>query len=536
MANIIDYVKWRGDITFEERPFNIIDNLVFAHLSYLSLENVYTQGNELTLGKAFEITGTNATFKFITKDSDNIKLFELCAKSRRFGNIVISDYVDDTSIKENKQFAALTFHINDKEAVITFRGTDDTIVGWKEDFMLSYCKVPAQEMARQYATEKLKGNKSYYIVGHSKGANLALYAASYLKDSELLKVKNVYLNDGPGFCSDVLDTGLIKRIDSKCIRITPEYCIVGEIFKPEISQSYIVKSTGLQMMQHSILTWQVDENGLETTGSHDSISDQINKIFDKFIEKMDDLHERQAFVNSIFDTMGQNGAVTIEDFMKEGPKAFENLIMTIIGDNPEGLNPLKSVKDNVVEDIKSIPAVKAIEDNKDRKSLLRIVLGIVGGILCFLIPENLIESVFAFIIFILLVAQVSRTIHFLRKCKWDLNKEKTRVTISITLIVSYAIIIVKDSALFILSSILFGIFFLANSYQYAIRFKAASDKLCRARYIFEAVLTFIFGGYLMVSPDVGLTWYTISCGTFFILDAIFEIIHMNRIKKGTITY
>ncbi|MCR5272681.1 MAG: hypothetical protein K6E13_06840 [Lachnospiraceae bacterium] len=257
-------------------------------------------------------------------------------------------------------------------------------------------------------------------------------------------------------------------------------------------------------------------------------------LFDKFIEKMDDLNDRQAFVNSIFDTMAKNGAVTVDEFMKEGPFAFENLLITVIGDNEEGLNPLKSVKDNIVTDVKNTRAAKLIEDNKDKMGVLRIAISFLIAICCYAVPDNFIETVFAIGVFVVVVFQVISTMIHLKKSNWDLNKEKIRVTISITFLVAYTILIVKDDALFILSSIMFGIFFLANCYQYVIKMKETKDKLCRYRYMIEAALTFLYGGFITIAPDVGLTWFTISLGSFYLMDAIFEIIHIYRLKKGTL--
>ncbi|MCR5605809.1 MAG: DUF2974 domain-containing protein [Treponema sp.] len=530
MANLIEYVKWRGDITFNERPFNILDNLVLCHIGYLNMIRPLYNRDSLTVREIWEAVGYNAEFMLVSKSKKDSDFLEVCANTERFGNVVVSDYVDDTNIKENKQFAAMTFHTDAKDNIVVFRGTDNTIVGWKEDFMMSYCKIPAQEMALEYIQKIVRKYESIYVCGHSKGGNLALFSVAHLNQVEFGKIKKVYLNDSPGFCNDVLDTGLINQVDSKCVRITPEYCIVGAIFEPNISESYIVKSSEVQMLQHGVLSWQVDENGLQTIEKHDATSEYINELFDKFIEKMENLDDRQAFVNSIFDTMGEGGAVTIDDFMKKGPRAFENLLITVIGDNEDGLNPLKSVKDNVFADLKSTPIAKVIDEQSDKKSIYRVLVGLVVGILCFVIPGALIETSFAIGMFLVIAYQISITIHRLMKCKWDLNKERVRVTISIALVAAYAVLIVKDDALFLFSSVLFGIFFLANAYQSMISFKATKDKLSRTRHVFEALLTFIFGGYLIVGPDVGITWYTMSCGAFFFLDAVFELIHIYRVN------
>ncbi len=532
MANITDYVKWRGDITFNEREFNLVDNLVFCHLGYLDMTEIFKFHQQVTLREVWSMLGNEARFRLFTTGKIDRLLLEECGNSKRFGDIIISDYVDNTDIKANKQFAAMTFHLDEDNAIVVFRGTDDTIVGWKEDFMISYTRVPAQELALSYAREAVSKYKNVYIAGHSKGANLALYAGAHLTDQELAKVSKILLNDGPGFCKDVLDTNLIQKVDSKSVRITPEYCIVGAIFEPQITESYIVKSEEVQMLQHNLTSWKIKGDSFEFADEHDPSSMQINSLFDKFIEKMDDLQDRQVFVNSIFDTMGQNGAETIDEFMKEGPKAFENLLITVVGDDENGFNPLKSVKDNVVTDIKNSPIGQAIEDKRDKREIIRIAASLLGAFLCFVIPENFIKTCFALAVLLVVAYEVYLTVRHLRKSKWDLNKERIRVNVCIILVVAYAVLIVKDDAMFLFASILFGVLFLVASYQSVIRYRnSKGDKLQRLRYGFEAFLTFLLGGYLMVGPEVGVGWYTVSCGSFFLIDAIFEIIHMRRASK-----
>ena len=214
MANIIDYVKWKGDASFADRPFNIVDNLVFSELSYLELPDTLFSEEPLTIRKVWEKLGENAKFRLVTSSNDEIELLKACALSERFSCVSISDYEDSCSDLQETQFAAMTFHLSSEEAFIAFRGTDDTILGWKEDFMLCYCKVPAQERALQYIEKMIAGGKRYYVGGHSKGANLALFGAAYLRNNKDSLIK-VYLNDGPGFCNDVLDSNRISLIDDK---------------------------------------------------------------------------------------------------------------------------------------------------------------------------------------------------------------------------------------------------------------------------------------------------------------------------------
>ncbi len=523
MANIIDYVLWRGDLPFSEKTINTVDNLIFCHLAYLDLSELFRDDTRMTIREVWENIGDNPKFRMLAQAADDRKLLEVCAYSERFSDIVISDYEDNTEASKNKQFAAMTFHIDEKNAYIVFRGTDDTIVGWKEDFMMSYCRVPAQQQALEYTRRMLTINDNCFIGGHSKGANLALYSAAYLNDSEFAKVRKVYLNDGPGFCGDVLDTNLIEKVDHKCIRITPEFCIVGEIFEPSISESYIVKSSASQMLQHSILSWQIIGDGLELTKEHDAISENINALFDKFVEKMENLQDRQSFVDSIFNTMAENGAITIADFMKGGPGALENLVITVIGENEDGTNPLKSVTDSVTEDIKRTSIGRMVVSKSDKMTIFRIISSVLIAASCIIIPENFLSVAFAILSFGVVAYQLSMTIYHVAKSGWNIFKERVRINISIVLLVAYAVLIVKDSALFLFSSILFGIFFFMNAYRFLMKFhESKGNRPQRIRYCFQVILSALFGGYLAVGPEAGIRTYTFSLGVYILIDAFFE--------------
>ncbi|MCR5144969.1 MAG: DUF2974 domain-containing protein [Lachnospiraceae bacterium] len=532
MSNIVEYVRWRGDFSFEQSPFNIIDNLVLSHLTYLDMTEVFKDTSEITIEDIYERMKDDIRFRLLNYGEEDCKLLKECAASKRFSKVKVSRYVDDIRVQDNIQFAAMLFYVNENIKVVAYRGTDNTIVGWKEDFMMSYCRIPAQQQALQYLHEVLKDIDKVYVLGHSKGANLAMYATAHLSEDELDKIEKVYLNDGPGFCQQVLDASLIEKIDDKCVRITPEFCVVGAIFEPKITEEYIVKSSASQMMQHGMLSWQVIGEGLELAEAHDPYSEGINSVFDRFVEKMDNLQDRQAFVDSIFDTMGENGAVTIEDFTKEGPAAMENLFMNVLGENAEGLNPLRSVKDNVVKDIKDFSLGRLIKDKEERKPIIRIGLCILAFVLCYLIPENFIEVAFAVVIFAVVAYQISFTLYRLYKSKWDFHKEKLRVNISIILIVSYTILMVKDHALILVASVLLGIFFLTSAYHCFLQFMdGKGNRGTRARYFFETILSASCGGYLMLAPEVDMSWYTMTLGSYALIDAIFEIIKLYRRYK-----
>lgn len=525
IAHLTEYVKWRGDISFEERALTIIDNLVLCQLGYLDLKPIWNEDTEsMTLREAVEKLDGKFSYKLAVSSADDDAFTRACADSMRFGTLKISNYVDIVSPDSNEQFAAVTFSMSDEKAVIVFRGTDDTIVGWKEDFMLSYTRVPAQAEALKYAENIVHQYDQCYIAGHSKGANLALYASSYMNDELFQRVEKIYLNDGPGFCEDILDTQRIDRIKAKAVRITPEFCVIGGIFEPDIPLNYIVRSSGSQLLQHDLQTWEIEDGKLVLLEKHDDISEKINQVFDKFIEKMD-MENREAFVHRIFDTMSEKGAVTINDFMNEGIGAFENLLIKVVGKSEFDVNPVQNISNTVIKDIKESKTVKKLKERTATKRLIKIGIAFWLGLMSLYFPFFFMKFLFTGLLLFIIAFEIFLTGKHLKESKWDLKAEKPRVYLCAGLIVLFTLIHAKEGAVFILASGIFGLNFIFIAYQLMIKFKASRGmKIKRARYMFEAVISLIDGVYILFVPEVADGWYMLITGCFLIMDSIFEFI------------
>ncbi|SEQ61121.1 Protein of unknown function [Lachnospiraceae bacterium NE2001] len=533
MSHLTEYVKWRGDISLEERELTIIDNLVLCQLGYLDLKPIWDEATEsLTLREAVERLNGSFVYKLAVSSADDDAFTRACAESERFGTLRITDYVDIVSPDSDEQFAALTFSLSDERAVIVFRGTDDTIVGWKEDFMLSYTRVPAQAEALKYAERIIQMFDHSIVAGHSKGANLALYATAYMDDSFIQKVDKIYLNDGPGFCEDILDTHRIDRIKDKAVRITPEFCVVGGIFEPDIPQNYVVGSSGRQLLQHDLQTWEIEDGQLQLLEKHDDVSEKINQVFDKFIEKMD-MANREAFVKRIFDTMSENGAVTISDFMNEGIGAFENLLIQVVGKSEFDINPVQNIGKTVIQDIKESQTVKKLEQKALTLRILRIGLAFLMGIMSLCFPGFFMKFLFTAMLLAVIVFEVFQTGKHLKESGWDLKAEKPRAYICICLIVLFTLIHAKEGAVFILASGLFGLNFIIIAYRMLIQFKASKGiKRKRLRYFFEVIISFVDGVYILFVPEVADRWYMLITGCFLIMDSIFELISLMSYLLG----
>ena len=282
METLAGYIGWMGDYSFEACPFREADALVLCLIAYFDLSPVFADGKRTAHVRdcAQMVDAGEAKLLITGGDLGNTEIFTAAVRSRRFGDLEITDAVDVLQENPPLQFAAVTFHDGSNFSFIAYRGTDSSLAGWKENFMISFTRTAAQEMALQYASERiaeyrLAGKRKWYIGGHSKGGNLALYASCMLADEDLLAVDRVFLLDGPGLCPEVLDAKLVKRIDSRATMITPEYDIIGSIFSPEIADSRIIRSYRDGIVQHSLASWLVDHGDLALAERHSLFSDRL---------------------------------------------------------------------------------------------------------------------------------------------------------------------------------------------------------------------------------------------------------------------
>ncbi len=199
MPNIFDYMKWR-DLPLKKVEFNEIDNLILSRVSYFPFDELIKDEEKITLKEAYDRykkINKKKEITFLQKEDKD--LFKILANSVRFSDIFISDYVNKINIEEEKQFSAITIFLQDDNIYVSYRGTDNTVIGWKEDLNMSFSNlVRSQVEAVNYLDNIAKKYKNKIIVGgHSKGGNLAIYASVFCKDKYKKRIIKVYNNDGP---------------------------------------------------------------------------------------------------------------------------------------------------------------------------------------------------------------------------------------------------------------------------------------------------------------------------------------------------
>lgn len=321
MANLLDYLEWRGDLTFHESPFNEVDNLILSQLAYINFDEVIP-------GLNYEETTTleEASYRFhqihkkkeISSQRGLLKsaclLMDKMVLTQRFKNIRLGKYISKLDYTEEKQFSALQYTLTNDLLYVAFRGTDDSIVGWKEDFNMSFMHaIPSQIEAVRYINTTLSHTpiESIYLGGHSKGGNLAIYASVYCKAQIKHKILHIYNNDGPGFNKQMLQNQDYQAILPKITTIVPQSSIVGMLLEHEEGYK-IVKSKQIGFLQHNPMTWEVSGPHFITCDTLSKSSRILDHTIKNWLDHLD-ATQRQLFIDSLYTILQTTGAKTFKD-------------------------------------------------------------------------------------------------------------------------------------------------------------------------------------------------------------------------------
>ncbi|MBQ9610772.1 MAG: DUF2974 domain-containing protein [Lachnospiraceae bacterium] len=338
MSNILDYIDWRGDIPFSASPFNQIDNLILSELAYLNLDGIVSKLDEsdekLSLSDAWK------DYTYIGYDQSNLTynpapLLEKTANSKRFGQVMLGAYTNMFDTDRHIQFAAVSFFIDEKKVYIAFRGTDNTIEGWREDFNISYMsEVPGQAEAVTYVNKIAeKSDYDIFIGGHSKGGNLAIYAGAFCDNQYKDRIKKIYSNDGPGFNKEITGTSEYKDVLDKVNMIIPESSIVGVIMSNK-SDKIIVKSDASGTMQHNPYSWEVLGDKFVLADKQSTTSLIMDGALNNWLNSLDET-ELKDFVNALFDILDASGASTLSEMSDNKWESFNLIMKAAKNMNPE---------------------------------------------------------------------------------------------------------------------------------------------------------------------------------------------------------
>ena len=330
MSTIFDYLK---EVTYDsiyDRPFNELDVLALTELTYLPFGHIVPQGDTtgipVRLSDAMELI--DRTTDFIVSNQ-HLQLVDELTTSKRFKNIKLLNYVNEYDPDVQKQFAAMTYRLTMDVYLVVFRGTDDTLIGWKEDFHMTYMDhVPAQRRAASYLQNVMKEfpKGRFLVAGHSKGGNLATYACSYLPNHLFERVDAIYSYDAPGLNRAIIETEGYQRTSPNIRRFVPQGSIVGMMLEvPE--PTTIVKSRAFGgFAQHDAFTWEIKDYSFVTVSETSPDSQQTDLTLKQWVRETS-AEERKKFFDTFFGIFLDAGITSINDLtdLKQLAKAKEIL-------------------------------------------------------------------------------------------------------------------------------------------------------------------------------------------------------------------
>ncbi len=339
MANLFEYLKWRGDVAFSHSPLNELDSLIFAELSYIPYDGLVSSdfsADGIALRdlyeKGFKSRSERIKVGAIFPEKQLSELLKLTAESQRFGDAKIRGYVNDIDLDHEKQFSAMCFDISDELTYVVFRGTDDTIIGWKEDLnMALFTPVPAQKEAVDYLNEVgNSNNKKLYVGGHSKGGNLAVYSAFGAKKSVQERIISIHNFDGPGFREDFLrEANKNTLISEKVVNFIPDSAIIGAIFDTIGKRQYVKSTVKNGLFQHDAFTWEIDVTTLSRVEMLSKTSIQFHNTLEEIVSEMSE-EETADFVKAVYEICTANDSETLTDILSNKLK-FINALLTADG-------------------------------------------------------------------------------------------------------------------------------------------------------------------------------------------------------------
>ena len=307
MANLLDYLKWRGDLSLQTCPFGEIDNLILSQMSNFLWEKILSAGEVKTIAELLLLIKDQSIAQGITA-ADDEKLFPLVATSQRFGNVIACEYVHEQDEISEKQFAAITFILPDDTVFVSYRGTDSTLIGWKEDFNLAFTSpIPSQLHAQQYLQEIANHYGGLLRVGgHSKGGNLAMYAASTVDEGIQSTILDVFNNDGPGLSGAVANSEGYDRIKPRLSSFVPQSSVVGMLLiHPDMYT--VVNSNSVSVFQHNPYSWQVEGPGFIREKELRKGSVYLEKVLKRWLAEIDE-QQRKCFIDTLFRVLSSTDA------------------------------------------------------------------------------------------------------------------------------------------------------------------------------------------------------------------------------------
>lgn len=336
MGSFLDYLKWRGDLDFDVSPFNEVDNLILAELAYSKMDGIVPELDRAETVSIRELCDLyeKRGYKVEGHANDAYPLLREASRSERFAGIQAGAYSNRFDEEKNIQFAAVTFYLPDGSCYVSYRGTDNTLVGWREDFTISYLsETPGQYEAVRYL-ERIAARTEgpLRVGGHSKGGNLAVYAASFCSEQVKERILTVYSNDGPGFNKSVVDSPEYQESLDKVCLIIPESSMIGILLSNK-KERKIIKSSVNGVQQHYPYTWEVMGTSFVEAEAQSQTSLFLDETLRRWADALDE-SQRRNLVSAIFDSMDAAGVQTFTELNARRLSSYNAIFKAVLDMDP----------------------------------------------------------------------------------------------------------------------------------------------------------------------------------------------------------
>lgn len=323
MSNIMKYLESRGNLTFKQNKMNEVDKIILTRISYLPFKEIILDTKDTIENISNKMKDLELE-QFIWKE-DKEFIIQL-GRTKRYKDLKVTDYREIFDLNAEKQFAAITIWLPHRLKYISFRGTDMSLVGWKEDFNMSFMKdIPSQKEAVKYLNEVGKKYFGKLIVGgHSKGGNIAVYSSIFCEDKIKRKILEVINADGPGFDKSIITTENYLKMLERINTYIPQSSVIGRLLEHDDDYE-IVYSTQKGLMQHDIYSWQVEGNKLKRIQNLTDDSQFVNKVVRNWLQNTTP-KQRENFVNIIYDVLVSTDAKDVNDFGIDTLKKIRTVI------------------------------------------------------------------------------------------------------------------------------------------------------------------------------------------------------------------
>ncbi len=328
MSNIIDYAVGVKSYAFDQVIMNDIDILALTEVAYLPFDKIISQ-TRISLKSLsenyFDINGDKGEFLSVIT-TPRIDLLGILGHSVRYKDIEAFDFVNKIDSSIERQFSAITYQLEEGKYLVVFRGTDENLIGWKEDFHMTFMhEVPAQQAAYKYLEKQINENPGEYIVsGHSKGGNLAIYASSKVSTDLQEMISGIYAFDSPGIHESLRESVEFLNIKNKIISYIPQDSIVSVLLEAPVNAK-VVKSNAVLLLQHDTFTWEIGQLDFILAENQSYISLHTDKVIGNWLDNLSN-KEKQEFSDVLFDVFLESGINKFADITVETPKKIIRII------------------------------------------------------------------------------------------------------------------------------------------------------------------------------------------------------------------